>query len=140
MLTTFKSIGNEAFNHFKSLYLDEEEVDIDHVERIIQGIPYLVYVEDIHELQNQIVNQNSLNKFGEWYLLKHMDPVDFLFIYPKILWSINKYDLWIMLKYTKNKLKIGGIPISLCNSSYKILTKILVNYAKKNLQNVISKW
>ena len=93
MLTTFKSIGDEAFNHFKSLYSDEEEADIDHVESIIQGIPYFFYVEDSHELQNQIVNQNSLNKFGKWNLMKHMDPVDFLFIYPKILWSIIKYDL-----------------------------------------------
>ena len=88
-------------------------------------------------------------------------PNGFTIKFYRATWDIIKVDLRRMLNWTRNKDKISGAtnssflslitneknpnsmdrfrPISLCNTSYNIHTKILATRIKKLMKNIISK-
>ena len=87
-------------------------------------------------------------------------PDDFSFDFYQICWTVIRKDLLIMIKAVQVKSKVGGCtnptflalipkeanpssfdrfrPISLCNASYKILSKLLANILKPLLGKLIS--
>ena len=89
-----------------------------------------------------------------------MGPDSFTINFYRVAWDIIKEDMKKMLNWTRKKDKIGGAtnssfmslipkenipltldcfrPISLCNTSYKILFKIMVNRMKKCMGHLIS--
>ena len=92
---------------------------------------------------------------------KSPGPDGFTISFYRATWDIIKEDIKKMINWTKKKDKIGGAtnstflalipkeknplsierfcPISLCNTSYKILTKILSTRKKKIMEKIISK-
>ena len=84
-------------------------------------------------------------------------PDGFSFQFYRVCWTVTKKDLLRMIKDFQLKAKIGGCtflalipkevnpttferfrPISLCNDSYKILSKLLANWIKHLLGKMIS--
>jgi len=91
---------------------------------------------------------------------KALGPDGFSIHFYRICWDIIKADLFRMIKNFLQKSKVGGCtnstflalipkevnpvsfecfnPILLCNASYKILSKLLVNRIRPLLENLIS--
>lgn len=107
----------------------------------------------------QIYEQELIESICKLHLNKAPKPNNFTIHFYRACWYIIKKGLIWMLNWTKGKDKIGGgtnstflvlitkdvnpssfnrfQPISLCNASYKILTKIPANRIKPLLSNLI---
>lgn len=155
-----ENLSNLARNHFHEIFTDEGEADLTAQADLLAGIPNMV-PEDINQDLIKPIHEQEI-KEAVWNLQidKAPGPDGFTSNFYRATWSIIKDDLKCMLNWTRKKYKIGGAtnssflalipkdkapnslscfrPISLCNTSYKILSKILATRMKKVMGKIIS--
>jgi hypothetical protein len=109
---------------------------------------------------NMLIEEDEIFKvIQQFHLDKSRGPDGFTLHFYKICWSIIKFDFIRMLKYVQKSNRMGGAtnssflalipkekgvasfdrfkPITLCNVSYKIMSKIIVNRLKPILKSLI---
>eukprot|EP00253_Pinus_taeda_P024453 PITA_24453 len=156
----FAQIQEAATNHFRKLLSaernGEEEDELD----FLSVIPSLVSEEANASLTRPATEEEITNIVWLTDPDKALGPDGFSIHFYRICWETIKFDLFRMIRGVLKKAKMGGgtkstflalipketnprsfdryRPISLCNSSYKIVAKLLANRIKPLLQNLIS--
>jgi hypothetical protein len=127
---------------------------------LLDNIPNLISEHDNTQLVKEITEEEIVKVVWDMDPDKAPGPDGFSIRFYHFFWAIIKRDLKKMLNYTLQKQKLGGatnstflalipkesnpsnfsrfLPISLCNSSYKILTKIIANHLKPFLSKLIT--
>eukprot|EP00253_Pinus_taeda_P016043 PITA_16043 len=126
----------------------------------LQHLPTKISEEINENLTKEIEEEEIQRAISTLKPNKAPGPDGFPICFYRTYWGIIKKDLVKMIKWAQHKCKIGGFtnathlallpkenrpssfsrfrPISLCNSSYKILTKILTSRLKPLLPSLIS--
>jgi ribonuclease HI len=156
----FAQIQEAAVNHFRNLLSAERNGDEEDETEFLSAIPNLVSVEDNVSLMSPVTEEEITNIVWSMDPDKAPGPDGFSIHFYRICWEIIKFDLFRMIRGVFRKAKMGGgtkstflalipketnprsfdryRPISLCNSSYKIVAKLLANRIKPLLQKLIS--
>lgn len=146
--------------HFVDLYSQSEEANPYNVDFMLEHIPFIVTNEDNLNRTQPISKPEIFVAIWSLGQDKALGPDGFSISFYQHFWELIKYDCKCMLHYTHQSLRIGGNnnssflalipkeanptyfsrfwPIYLCNYSYKILTKIMVNRLKIILPKIIS--
>jgi hypothetical protein len=153
VLENFDQIKEATTQHFEHLYTQNITEGEELCEQeMIDHIPHFIKNKKIIPLQKKSMKNKYLMLFGDLNRTKLQDPNGFSTQFFKHLWDTTKFDLKRMLNYTLKKNKVGGAtnstflalipketnpsnfsrfrPISLYNTTYKILTKIIANHIK----------
>eukprot|EP00253_Pinus_taeda_P002975 PITA_02975 len=155
----YKGIKRAAHSFFKDLYSAPEEPPINSQAYLIDLIPH--YVQDSNNIMlTALISMNEIKKVLDCLDLdKAPGPDGFTARFYLTCWPTIKKDLLRMICKSQTCTKIGGStnsaflalipkdkgatdfnrfrPISLCNTSYKLITKIIANYLKKILPVII---
>eukprot|EP00253_Pinus_taeda_P023771 PITA_23771 len=156
----FAQILEAAANHFRNLLSAERNGEEEDVTEFLSAIPNLVSKEDNVSLMSPTSEEEITNIVWSMDPDKAPSPNGFSIYFYRICWEIIKFDLFRMIRGVLRKTKMGGgtkstflalipketnprsfdryRPISLCNSSYKIVAKLLANRIKPLLQKLIS--
>eukprot|EP00253_Pinus_taeda_P004596 PITA_04596 len=153
-----ESIKRAASLHFKSL-LTENQEEADYSE-LLQYLPKGI-TQEMNESLNREIEEEEIRK-AIWTLQpdKSPGPDGFPINFYRDHWQLIRKDLAKMLRGIQRKGKMGGFtnstflalipkenrptsfsrfrPISLCNSSYKIFTKIIATRLQPLLPSLIS--
>eukprot|EP00253_Pinus_taeda_P003096 PITA_03096 len=153
-----EDIKRAASSHFRSL-LTETQEEIDYSD-LLQYLPKGI-TQEINESLNRDIEEEEIRK-AIWTLQpdKSPGPDGFPINFYRDYWQLIKKDLAKMLRGIQRKGKMGGFtnstflalipkenrptsfsrfrPISLCNSSYKIFTKIIAMRLQPLLPSLIS--
>jgi hypothetical protein len=160
-IDSFEQFKEEAYRHFNNLYQQpiEEATNTD-VIGMLANIPNIVSEPENNQLVQEILEEEIAKAVWSLDPDKAPGPDGFPIRFYHSFWDIIKWDLKKMLNYTLHKHKVGGAtnstflalipkesnpsnfsrfhPISLCNSSYKILTKIIATRLTPLLTKLIS--
>eukprot|EP00253_Pinus_taeda_P018086 PITA_18086 len=156
----FAQIQEAATHHFRNLLSAERNGEEEDEAEFLSVIPSLVSEEDNVSLMSPATEEEITNIVWSMDPDKAPGPDGFSIHFYRICWEIIKFDLFRMIRGVLKKAKMGGgtkstflalipketnprsfdryRPISLCNSSYKIVAKLLANRIKPLLQNLIS--
>eukprot|EP00253_Pinus_taeda_P006193 PITA_06193 len=156
----FAQIQEAATHHFRNLLSAERNGEEEDETEFLSVIPSLVSDEDNVSLMSPATEEEITNIVWSMDPDKALGPDWFSIHFYRICWEIIKFDLFRMIRGVFKKAKMGGgtkstflalipketnprsfdryRPISLCNSSYKIVAKLLANRIKPLLQNLIS--
>eukprot|EP00253_Pinus_taeda_P009325 PITA_09325 len=156
----FSQIQEAAVNHFQNLLSAERNGNEEDEAEFLTTIPNLVSEEDNDSLMSPVTEEEITSIVWSMEPDKAPGPDGFTIHFYRICWEIIKIDLFKMIRGVLRKEKVGGgikstflalIPketnprsfdryrlISLCNSSYKIVAKLLANRIKPLLQKLIS--
>eukprot|EP00253_Pinus_taeda_P034106 PITA_34106 len=153
-----EDIKKAASSHFRSL-LTESQEEGDYSD-LLQYLPKSI-TQEINNTLNREIGEEEIRK-AIWTLQPDKSPgLDgFPISFYREYWQLIKKDLAKMLRGVQRKGKMGGFtnstflalipkenrpssfsrfrPISLCNSSYKIFTKIIATRLKSLLPSLIS--
>eukprot|EP00253_Pinus_taeda_P017122 PITA_17122 len=156
----FSQIQEAVVHHFQNLLSAERNGDEEDEAEFLTTIPNLVSEEDNDSLMSPVMEEEitSIVRFMEPD--KAPGPDGFTIHFYRICWEIIKVNLFRMIRGVLRKAKVDGgtkstflalipketnprsfdryRPISLCNSSYKIVAKLLANRIKPLLQKLIS--
>lgn len=157
--TTQDTIKEAATNHFKNL-LTEDKSEEDY-STLLQYIPKEVTRETNSRLTHEVEEEEVQKAIWSLHPDKAPGPDGFPISFYREYWQMIKKDLLKMIRWVLRKGKLGGYtnstylalipkeirpstfsrfrPISLCNSAYKIITKILSSRLKPHLSSLISK-
>ena len=150
----------EVKQHFQELYTSDGFISKEDMLSIRGNIPHLLQ----GNLEN-LIQPISFLEFRRSVSTLHLDkapgPDGFSISFYRSCWNIIKMDLVKQIIWTQCIDQIGGstnstflslipkeqnpssikryTPISLCNSSYKILSKVISNKLKKEIPLIISK-
>eukprot|EP00253_Pinus_taeda_P021952 PITA_21952 len=149
-----------AENHFKDLYDIRHEDNKEDTEDLLSHIPHLITHEDNQVLLKPLSEEEIIKVIWAMESDKALGPDGFTIHFYKVCWNIIKTYLLKMIQGFFGKTKVGGginstflalipkeanletfgrfRPISLCNASYKILSKIIANRIKPLLDKLIS--
>ena len=159
LIKDFEGIKQAAHNSFKELYTAPIEDPIDTNAHPFYLIPTLINQED----NNLLTTPVSMNELKEILSIMKPDsapgPDCFTTRFFTSCWSIIKYDLLKMVRNSQLVNRLGGStnssflalipkekgantfncfrPISLCNTGYKIITKIIASRLKRILPKII---
>eukprot|EP00253_Pinus_taeda_P010445 PITA_10445 len=156
--TTQDTIKEAATNHFKNLLTkDKSEEDYS---TLLQYMPKEVTQETNSRLTHEVEEEEVQKAIWSLHPDKVPGPDGFPISFYKEYWQMIKKDLLKMIRWALRKGKLGGYtnstylalipkenrpstfsrfrPISLCNSAYKIITKILSSRLKPHLSSLIS--
>eukprot|EP00253_Pinus_taeda_P009219 PITA_09219 len=156
----FAQIQEAATNHFRELLSAERNGEEEDETDFLSVIPSLVSEEANASLTSPATEEEITNIVWSMDPDKAPGPDGFSIHFYRIYWETIKFDLFRMIRGVLKKAKMGGgtkstflalipketnprsfdkyRPISLCNSSYKIVAKLLANRIKPLLQNLIS--
>jgi len=156
----FDQIKLAAENHFKDLHGTRHEGSKEYIEDLLSHIPHLITHEDNQALLKPLSEEEIIKVIWAMESDKALGPDGFTIDFYKVCWDIIKIDLLKMIQGFFGKAKVGGginstflalipkeanpetfgrfRPISLCNASYKILSKIIANRIKPLLDKLIS--
>eukprot|EP00253_Pinus_taeda_P020601 PITA_20601 len=156
----FSQIKEAAERHYKSLYTSDNQGSEEDIVDLLSNIPLLVSSEDNSALTQPITEEEIIKVIWSMDSDKAPGPDKFTIHFYKTCWEIIKEDLLKMIKGFMKKAKVGGgtnstylalipketnpetfarfRPISLCNASYKILSKLLATRMKPLLSRLIS--
>jgi hypothetical protein len=144
---------------FESLYKETQNSVIDPTSYPLSLIPTLIQ-ENVNNRLTKAVDQQEIKEaLDQMHPDKAPGPDGFTARFYQHSWDIIKSDLTKLIKKSQTCVKIGGgtnssflalipkekgatnfdrfRPISLCNTSYKILTKIIANRIKNILPTII---
>lgn len=147
-----EEIKKEAHNHYKNLLsASHQQVDS---EEFLQQIKKKISEQQNRDLDKEVTEEEIREAVWSLHPEKALGLDGFTIAFYRNHWETIKKDLVRMIKNVFKKYKVGGNtkasflvlipkesnpisldryrPISLCNSSYKIITKILANRLKKN--------
>ena len=147
-------------NHFHNLLSAEKDGSEEDNAEFLTNIPNLVNAEDNITLLSHVTEEEIADIVWSMEPDKAPGPDGFSIHFYRKCWDLIKSDLIRMVHGFMRKAKIGGginstflalipkeaspssfdryMPISLCNSSYKIVAKLLANRIKPLLQKLIS--
>jgi hypothetical protein len=154
-----EGIKQAAFETFEALYSETQRADIDPHRYPLSIIPNLIK-EDINlSLMKEVSQQEIKEALDQMNPDKAPGPDGFTARFYQQCWGIIKSDLTKMIRKSQSSSKLGGStnsaflalipkekgalsfnrfrPISLCNTSYKILTKVIANRMKTILPLII---
>jgi exonuclease III len=159
VITDFEGIKNASFETFKDLYTETQSTFPD-----TNTYPLSLVPSSIHEATNvnilaQVKMQEIKEALDQMNPDKASGPDGFTARFYQNCWEIIKSDLLKMVLKSQRCSKIGGgtnssflalipkekgvvsfgrfRPISLCNTGYKLITKIIANKLKKILPTII---
>ena len=146
--------------HFQSLFKEDGEINFDLTSEFPSNFPGLVSDEENGEIMMPFSEKEIIDVIWSMELDKAPGPYGFSFHFYTVCWNVIRKDLLRMVKAFQTKSKVGGNtnstflalipkeskptsfnrfkPISLCNASYKILSKLLANMLKLMLGKLIS--
>ena len=159
LIKYFEGIKQAAFSHFHDIFSAPLAEPLDPSAHPLSLIPKLVHCSD-NDLLVAPVSMKELKS-----ALSYMNPDSapgpdgFTARFFSSYWDIIKYDLLRMVRHSQIHHKLGGStkssflvlipkekgasnftrfrPISLCNTGYKLVTKIIANRLKKILPRII---
>lgn len=156
----FSQIKDAAVKHFQTLLTAERDGSEEDISEFLANIPKLVSIEDNENLMSSVTEEEISNIVWSMEPDKAPGPDGFSIHFYRICWELIKPDLLKMIRGFMRKAKVGGginstflalirketnrgsfdryRLISLCNSSYKIVAKLLANRIKPLLQKLIS--
>jgi hypothetical protein len=158
-ITDFEGIKLVVVHTFESLYIETQNSVIDPTSYSLSLIPSLIQ-ENLNNRLTKVVDQQEIKEaLDQMHPDKAPDPDGFTARFFQHSWDTIKSDLTKLIKKSQTCVKIGGgtnssflslipkekgatnfdrfRPISLCNTSYKILTKIIANRIKNILPTII---
>jgi hypothetical protein len=144
---------------FETLYSESQRTDIDPNEYPLSLIPKLIKEDGNNRLTEEVSQQEIKEALDQMNPDKAPGPDGFTARFYQHSWDIIKSDLTKMIRKSQTSSKLGGgtnssflalipkekgaanfsrfRPISLCNTSYKILTKVIANRIKEILPQII---
>eukprot|EP00253_Pinus_taeda_P020349 PITA_20349 len=156
----FDQIKEAAVNHFQNLLSVDKDGSEGDISKFLTNIPQLVSAYDNSILLSPVTEEEIANIVWSMEPDKAPGLDGFSIHFYRKCWDLIKTDLIRMVHCFMRKAKIGGgisstflalipkeaslssfdryRPISLCNSSYKIMAKLLANRIKPLLQKLIS--
>eukprot|EP00253_Pinus_taeda_P022364 PITA_22364 len=159
VIKDFEGIKRAAYSFYHDLYSAPEEPAIDTQVYPIDLIPNCVQDSDNAKLIAPISMEELKDVLDSMEPDKAPGPDGFSVRFLLTCWSTIKKDLWRMVRKSQNCAKLGGginsaflalipkekgasdfsrfRPISLCNSSYKLVSKIIANRLKNILLVII---
>jgi hypothetical protein len=159
-LSSFEDIKKEAFDHYATLYSESGVVNRVAEDQALSYLPQLVIAEDNAELTRRVSEEEIMGAIRHFGPYKASGPDGFSAHFYQKYWHVIKFDLSQMVQYVQKFGRMGGAinsaflalipkeinsssfsrfhPISLCNVSYKIISKIIATKIQKLLPNLIS--
>lgn len=160
LIIDYEQIKRAASQRFKDLYKERLTLNLDSFERMLEPIPPLLNPEDNEQLCRLISEEEVWDIIEKMNPDKSPGPVGFSAHFYQKCWGIIRKDLVIMLQYIQKIANIGGstnstfftlipkdsnpssfnrfMPISLCNVSYILFSKILAKRLKPYIPSLIS--
>eukprot|EP00253_Pinus_taeda_P028094 PITA_28094 len=157
---SYHQIKAAAENYFRNLYRKENHSNDEEIVDFMTNIPKLISYEENAELCRPATEEEITKVVWAMDADKAPGPDGFSVHFYKACWQIIKLDLFKMISRFMEKAKVGGgtnstylalipkesnpetfsrfRPISLCNTSYKILAKLIANRIKPLLNKLIS--
>ena len=146
--------------HFQNLFKEDGYSDTDLTSDFLSNIPCMVSEEENDELMKLFSEQEIIDVIWSMEPDKASGPNGFSFQFYRVCWTIIRNYLLCMIKAFQLKSKVGSCtnstflalipkeanpysfvrfkPISLCNASYKMFSKLLANGLKHLLGKLIS--
>ena len=159
LIKDFEGIKNAAVETFKDLFTAPIEDPIDISSHPFDLIPHLINLEENNFLTAPITMEEVKKALSIMKLDSAPGPDGFTTRFFTCCWAIIKYDLLKMIRYSQKTSKLGGStnssflalipkekgatsfnrfrPISLCNTGYKLITKIIATRLKRILPRII---
>jgi hypothetical protein len=161
VISYFEGIKMATVEAFESLYKETQTTLLDSNAYPLSLVSIAIQEDANNKLLVEVNLQEIKEALNQMNLDKASRPDDFTARFYQSFWDIIKIDLFKLVQKSQKCSKIGGRtnlsflalilkekgaisfgrfrPISLCNTSYKLITKIIANRIKKNLPAIIPK-